>query len=177
MDTPPKELPIVILTGLSGSGKSTALRVFEDLGYFCVDGLPVSLAPKLLDLFGEKGRAALQGLALGMDVRQADLDIEWENTLERIRSKETMTQVIFFEAETRRSSGATPPRGVPIPWNASTWAWNRPWPRSGKRMTPMREAADMVIDTPTSPSTNCAASSRKNGPPSTRPWARSRSTS
>ena len=66
MDTPPKELPIVILTGLSGSGKSTALRVFEDLGYFCVDGLPVSLAPKLLDLFGEKGGQHYKGLALGM---------------------------------------------------------------------------------------------------------------
>jgi len=147
MDTPPKELPIVILTGLSGSGKSTALRVFEDLGYFCVDGLPVSLAPKLLDLFGEKGGQHYKGLALGMDVRQADLDIEWENTLERIRSKETMTQVIFFEAETQEIIRRYATTRRPHPLECVHLGLEQAVAEERERMTPMREAADMVIDT------------------------------
>ncbi|MFO7595997.1 MAG: RNase adapter RapZ, partial [Desulfocurvibacter africanus] len=46
----PSPIPVLVLTGLSGAGKSTALNVFEDLGFFCVDGLPASMLPKLVSL-------------------------------------------------------------------------------------------------------------------------------
>ncbi len=60
---------IVIVTGLSGSGKSTVARTLEDLGYFCVDNLPVDLAPKLIELM-DAGGTELEKVALIIDLRQ-----------------------------------------------------------------------------------------------------------
>ncbi|HYA03112.1 MAG TPA: RNase adapter RapZ, partial [Syntrophobacteria bacterium] len=62
-------LRIVIVTGLSGSGKSTAIKAFEDLGYFCVDNLPVLLLPDFLKLREESSQDLWQ-IALGMDIRE-----------------------------------------------------------------------------------------------------------
>lgn len=147
MDAVRKQPPIVILTGLSGSGKSTALRVFEDLGFFCVDGLPVGLASKLLDLFGEKGEQHYKGLALGMDVRQADLDTEWAQTLERIRTGEMMAQVIFFEADTQEIIRRYATTRRPHPLECDCMGLEQAVAEERKRMTTVRDAADMVIDT------------------------------
>ncbi|MBQ7585267.1 MAG: RNase adaptor protein RapZ, partial [Desulfovibrionaceae bacterium] len=62
--------PVYIVTGLSGAGKSTALRVFEDLQFFTVDGLPASLAPEMISLMQSPSMAHFKGIALGMDLRQ-----------------------------------------------------------------------------------------------------------
>ena len=93
-------LPVLILTGQSGAGKSTALNVFEDLRFYCVDGLPASLLPKLVDLFGpEKGRR-YRGLALGIDARQADFLEEWQQAMDALRDRTLRPRVIFLEART-----------------------------------------------------------------------------
>jgi len=60
--------PFVILTGLSGSGKSAAMRAFEDMGYYCVDNLPASLIPVFADLCA-RSREDLPHVALVVDVR------------------------------------------------------------------------------------------------------------
>src|SRR3989338_3480918 len=68
--TAPREADFVIVTGMSGAGKGSVLKVFEDLGYYCVDNLPLDLIPKLADLCrksGEIGRAAL-----GVDIREGE---------------------------------------------------------------------------------------------------------
>jgi len=65
-DSSPKRTTVVVVTGLSGAGKSTALRALEDLGFFCVDNLPTALAPQAVELC-EKG--GMLRIALGMDVR------------------------------------------------------------------------------------------------------------
>ena len=49
-DSSPKRTTVVVVTGLSGAGKSTALRALEDLGFFCVDNLPTALAPQAVEL-------------------------------------------------------------------------------------------------------------------------------
>ncbi|MBP1726907.1 MAG: putative P-loop ATPase protein, partial [Deltaproteobacteria bacterium] len=67
--TQPRTLRIVIVTGLSGSGKSTAIKAFEDLGYFCVDNLPVLMLPDFLKL-REESSEGLWHIALGMDIRE-----------------------------------------------------------------------------------------------------------
>jgi UPF0042 nucleotide-binding protein len=147
MEKAPNGLRIVILTGLSGSGKSTALRVFEDLGYFCVDGLPVSLAPKLLALFDDKCGQRYKGLALGMDVRQADLDTDWEATLAQIRDKEPLSQVIFFEADTQEIIRRYNTTRRPHPLESSVLGLEQAVSDERVRMAPLRDGADMVIDT------------------------------
>jgi len=147
MEETPRELTIVILTGLSGSGKSTALRVFEDLGFFCVDGLPVSLVPKLISLFDVKGGQRYKGLALGMDVRQADLDTDWGRTLAQIKIKDLSPQIIFFEADTQEIIRRYATTRRPHPLESATNGLEQAVSEERRRMTPLRDAADMVIDT------------------------------
>jgi UPF0042 nucleotide-binding protein len=142
-----KELKIVILTGLSGSGKSTALRVFEDLGFFCVDGLPVSLVPKLISLFDVKGGQRYKGLALGMDVRQADLDTDWGATLAQIKVKDVAPQILFFEADTQEIIRRYATTRRPHPLESCDSGLEQAVVEERVRMTPLRDAADMVIDT------------------------------
>lgn len=79
----------VIVTGMSGAGKSTAMKILEDLGYFCVDNLPVELIGKFAELsFGSTGN--IDKVALGVDIRSGDVS-ELETVLDEIPKKE-----IFF---------------------------------------------------------------------------------
>jgi len=138
---------VVILTGLSGSGKSTALKVFEDLGFFTVDGLPVSLAPTLIKLFEGQKNEKYQGLALGMDVRQADLDLEWGAALTQIKNRGVGMQILFFEADPQeiRRRYATTRR--PHPLEDDQRGLEQALAYERERMAFLREAADVVIDT------------------------------
>ena len=61
---------IVLVTGLSGAGKSTATKALEDLGYFCIDNLPVMLLPKLLELVSHGTSDEVQRLAIVVDARE-----------------------------------------------------------------------------------------------------------
>ena len=67
-----KNISITIITGLSGSGKSTALDAFEDAGFYCVDNLPVDLLPKFLEL-PMQSAPDITGLAFVMDLREKSL--------------------------------------------------------------------------------------------------------
>ncbi len=138
---------VVILTGLSGSGKSTALKVFEDLGFFTVDGLPVSLVPTLIKLFEGQKNNKYKGLALGMDVRQADLDREWGDALTQIKNRGVGVQILFFEADAAeiRRRYATTRR--PHPLEDGQHGLEQALAYERERMALLREAADMVIDT------------------------------
>lgn len=144
---PGSSFHVVILTGLSGSGKSTALRVFEDLSFFTVDGLPVSLAPTLIKLFEGQKRNKYHGLALGMDVRQADLDTEWGQALAQIKNLGVGAQIIFFEADAAeiRRRYATTRR--PHPMEDGGMGLEQALEAERERMAPLRDAADLVMDT------------------------------
>ena len=73
----------VIVTGMSGAGKSTALKMLEDMGYFCVDNLPVPLIPKLAELFNVSG-SEVQKAALGVDIRSGQSFGELERMLQEL---------------------------------------------------------------------------------------------
>jgi len=64
-----RKVHIVVVTGLSGSGKSTAINAFEDLDYFCIDNLPVPLLPGFLSLC-ERDMPDVRKIALGIDIRE-----------------------------------------------------------------------------------------------------------
>ena len=84
----------VIITGISGSGKSQALRIFEDLGYYCVDNLPPALLPQLADL--GNGRSA--NIACVVDVRAGTGLAALEPALEELGKRELNTTILFLEA-------------------------------------------------------------------------------
>jgi RNase adapter protein RapZ len=85
---------VVIITGISGSGKSQALRVFEDLGYYCVDNLPPALLPQLADL----GNGSTPNIACVVDVRAGHGLEALDPALDELKSRNVETTVLFLEA-------------------------------------------------------------------------------
>ncbi len=138
--------PFIILTGLSGSGKSQAIRALEDLGYFCVDNLPTTLIPTLAKLSLRAG-GDIEKVAIVVDVREGNFLSAFPKVFRRLRKMPRLNPVlIFLEAdtpalvrrfsETRRPHPLAPGRSV----------------REGirderSRMTAIREMADEIIDT------------------------------
>jgi UPF0042 nucleotide-binding protein len=90
-------LRIVVVTGLSGSGKSTAIKAFEDLGYFCVDNLPVLLLPDFLRLRAESSQDRWQ-IALGMDIRERRFLESYPRIFSELRKRGTALEILFLEA-------------------------------------------------------------------------------
>lgn len=89
---------IVVVTGMSGSGKSTAAHTLEDLGFFCVDNLPVRLLPKLLELTDIEG-GGLRRLALVLDLRQRELIPDQASISEVLESLGAGAEILFLDAD------------------------------------------------------------------------------
>jgi RNase adapter protein RapZ len=134
---------LVIITGMSGSGKASALKAFEDLGYYCVDNLPVELIPRFAELAVQS--AEIRRTALVVDVREGSKLERLPAILKSVK-RQIPTKVIYLEAsdasllrrfsETRRPH----PLGTDTTVKASLGAERR-------RLTPIRALADLVIDT------------------------------
>jgi UPF0042 nucleotide-binding protein len=88
---------IVIITGLSGSGKSTGVHVCEDEGFFCIDNLPVSLVPTFVELV-EKSSVCRRDVALVMDIRDLESLRGYETVLQRVRDAGHTVEIVFFDA-------------------------------------------------------------------------------
>lgn len=105
-------MEIVIVTGMSGAGKSTALKMFEDVGYFCIDNLPVELMPKLNELLNIPG-TNVNKVALGVDIRSGEKLERLEEMLDQYKADGIFYKILFLDArddilikrykETRRS--------------------------------------------------------------------------
>ena len=91
------QLNLVIVSGLSGSGKSQALKAFEDAGYFCIDNLPPALIPTFVELCNQRG-GEISNVALGVDVRERVFFSDLVGTLERVRSLGYAIRLLFLEA-------------------------------------------------------------------------------
>ena len=135
---------LVILTGLSGSGKSTILKAFEDLGFYCVDNLPVDLIPTFSELH-RHGNTEIERAALLVDVREG-VQIEQLPKIVRQLRRETPATLVFVEASElallRRFSETRRPHplkhDLPI---------REALKRERELMAPIRKVADIVIDT------------------------------
>ena len=77
-------MKFVILTGMSGAGKSTALKIMEDIGYFCVDNLPIALIDKFAELAALQD-AELQKVAVGVDIRSGQSLGELQAVLDKLK--------------------------------------------------------------------------------------------
>ncbi len=90
----------VIVTGMSGAGKSTALKMLEDIGYFCIDNLPVPLIPKLEDLFEATGGegSEVNKVALGVDIRSGQSFKELEKVLDGMDNAKVQYEILYLES-------------------------------------------------------------------------------
>ncbi len=139
------DLEVIIVTGLSGSGKSVAIRALEDNGYFCIDNLPALLMPKFIDLC-EGYNEGITRIALGVDLRAGQFLQALPQVLADMRHAGHHVQVLFFDASDevllRRFSETRRPHPLageePVQEGIS---------RERKALEAMRELADKVIDT------------------------------
>jgi UPF0042 nucleotide-binding protein len=93
-----KKLKIIIITGRSGSGKSTAIAAFEDAGYYCVDNMPVALLPKFLEL-PIKSNPKIAGLAFVMDLREKSFLSKYSSIFESLKNKGHPFEILFLDAD------------------------------------------------------------------------------
>jgi len=136
---------VVILTGLSGSGKSTASKVLEDLGYFCVDNLPPVLVPTIIDLVSQ-ARGPSWRLALVADVRGREFLPDVVRIVEELRRGPWRTHLLFLDAGDRvllRRFSETR-RRHPLGGRGGAAEAIR---RERELLAPLRESADTVLDT------------------------------
>jgi UPF0042 nucleotide-binding protein len=136
---------VVIVTGLSGSGKSTAIHVLEDLGFYCIDNMPVVLVPKFLELY-EGISEGINRIAFGIDLRERAFFQELPAVIAQARQQGQRIEVLFLDSaddvlvrrfsETRRphpsAEGGSPSDGIR---------------REREQLITVREAADRILDT------------------------------
>lgn len=92
-----RKVRVIVVTGLSGSGKSTAIKAFEDLDFFCVDNLPVLLLPDFLEL-REESSEDLWHIALGMDIRERSFLESYPKVFAELRQRDTNLEILFLDA-------------------------------------------------------------------------------
>jgi len=142
-----KDFNVIIITGLSGSGKSTALNALEDVEFFCVDNMPVQLLPKFLEL-RSWGVSEVQKFAFVMDLREKEFVEKHQEIFQQLRDEGYHLEVIFLKAaedvllkrysETRRQHPVS--KGKSLLENI----------RSEKeQLKQLQEFADKIIDTTT----------------------------
>ena len=139
-----ESLSVVIVTGLSGSGKSTAIRVLEDIGFYCIDNLPVVLIPNFLELC--RLSPEISRVALGVDLREREFLRDSPRILDRLFEQSLPVEVLFLDAsdealirrfsETRRphplSREGSPAEGIAL---------------EREKLLDMRDRASRIIDT------------------------------
>ena len=138
-------MKFVILTGMSGAGKSTAIKMMEDMGFYCVDNIPIALLEKFVELTDLQSNE-LQKVAVGIDIRSGQALGELRDVLDRIQKRGVSYQILFLDAEdsvlvkrykeTRRnhplSGGERVDKGIE---------------EERKRLAFLKEREDYIIDT------------------------------
>ena len=84
---------------MSGAGKSTALKMMEDIGFYCVDNLPIPLLEKFVELSDLQQNAELQKVAVGIDIRSGQALEELRSVLDRIKANGGAYDILFLDAE------------------------------------------------------------------------------
>jgi UPF0042 nucleotide-binding protein len=142
-----KPLQITIISGLSGSGKSTAMRALEDMGYYCIDNMPATLIPTFIELC-QASTGELSRVAIAVDIRGKEFLEDFQKRVQDLRGKGHEVKIIFLEStnevlirrysETRRSHPVEKERGIALPAAVQ---------EERGEMAFLREIADEVIDT------------------------------
>lgn len=140
-----KNLRVVFITGLSGSGKSNAIKCFEDIGFFCVDNLPTALLPKFTELCTQSGNE-INKVAIGIDVRERGFFKNFLEVLDELKKENYNIEILFLEASdealVRRFSETRRPH--PLAKSGSVVDGIR---LERETLSELRKRADKIIDT------------------------------
>lgn len=140
-------MELLIVSGMSGAGKSVAMNALEDIGFFCIDNIPAALISSIL-AFSKAGDSQLKRVALSMDVRGCRSRQEVQHALDQLDSQEIAYKVLFLDApdqvlmrrysETRRRHPISIDEGIPT---------EQAFARERQILEPLRARADYTIDT------------------------------
>jgi len=140
-----ERLSFVFITGLSGAGKSYAIKCFEDMGFFCVDNLPTTLIPTFADLTARSGQT-IRRVALGVDVREGEYLSHLLDAIHELKARGHGVEVLFLEASeealVRRYHESR--RRHPLAADGNVLEGIR---AERKAMSHLREIADRIVDT------------------------------
>jgi len=135
----------IVITGLSGSGRSSAVKALEDLGAYCVDNLPTALLPRMLELT-RRSTLDLDLVVLGMDIRERNFVHDFPAVFHAARARGTGIRLLFFEAAenvlVRRFSETR--RAHPLGAGRQLVEAIR---EERRALEPLRNLADQVVDT------------------------------
>lgn len=137
---------LCLVTGLSGAGKSTALHAFEDLGFFTIDGLPFSLAPDAAAMMEKPAMERFSGLAIGMDMRQADFPSWLKDALADFPACGMELSLLFLEASDAELMRRYAITRRPHPLEKESLGLNGAIAREREQLMPLRKMSDLVID-------------------------------
>jgi UPF0042 nucleotide-binding protein len=137
---------IVIITGLSGSGKTSAVKAFEDLGYFCVDNLPIQLIPTFVELC-ERSSETLQRVVIVVDIREKEFLPQFPRIYERLKKHGISIKVLFFEARNEILRRRFSETRRPHPLSNNKKDLSQAIAAERMLLKEMRALADMIVDT------------------------------
>ena len=140
-------MELLIVSGLSGAGKSVAMNALEDIGFFCIDNVPAGLLPSIT-AFSKAGDNQLERVALSMDVRGCRTPEAIEQALAQLDAQETPYKILFLDAPDdvlmRRYSETRRRHPISISEGIST---REAFLKERQILKPLQERADYVIDT------------------------------
>lgn len=139
--------PVVIVTGLSGSGKSTALSVLEDMGFFTIDGLPAFFVLHMLEMLKHFDQDRHMGIAFGMDLRQTGFLQEFDKVLDSLRKNDFAPYILFFDAKTEVLLQRYAVTRRPHPLEKDGLGLEQSIAKERATLEKFRAKADLVLDT------------------------------
>ncbi|WP_165045992.1 RNase adapter RapZ [Adlercreutzia sp. ZJ138] len=145
----PEAMPeLVVLTGMSGAGRTEAMHSFEDLGYFCVDNLPSSLLGDLVDLEGMPGQAdARRRIAVVCDMRNSEYFFSLRDELDKLKERGVKVRILFLDADDEKLVARYKSSRRRHPLCADGGSILQGIQRERELMYGLRELANNVIDT------------------------------
>jgi len=139
---------VIIVTGVSGSGRVSAMRVLEDLGFYCVDNLPVALAPTVARLAAEHA-PPIANVALGIDARERIFFPHWPQALAELEQAGNRPEIIFLDASDEVLARRYSETRRPHPLAESGLSVADSIRRERLALAEIRERANRIIDTTT----------------------------
>jgi UPF0042 nucleotide-binding protein len=141
-------LRLVIISGVSGSGKSVALHVLEDLGFYCVDNIPVGLLKPFVDEIVRRNDPAFDDVGIGLDARSRPRDLDEVPTLlQKLRAGGISCEIIFLQTDTKVLLSRFSETRRKHPLSDDTTSLQEAIAKERELLSPISNSAELVIDT------------------------------